>query len=133
MHDAARAPPTPQFTLMTSIRTAATAPARLSVLVGAALLGVVPSLSGCLIAPPPDHHGLRALESNRFLTGAWLGEWPSAKTSNIRAFQEQTDVRLDLVDIYLDWATPVENVSHAVEAVAATGAIAVLTWEVRSE
>ncbi len=113
---------------MIPCRTTASAPAR-SVVAALVLLQLVLALSGCFDAPKPDQHGRLALESGEFLLGAWLGEWPSSTTSNIPAFQEETGVRLDLVDIYLDWATPVDNVTHAIEAVAASGAVAVLTWE----
>lgn len=85
--------------------------------------------AGCLLTPFPDRHGLEALEEGRPLLGAWLGAWPGDKRPVLDAFEDETGVRLDLVDIYLDWYTPWSNVSHAVWHTHVHGALPILTWE----
>src|ERR1041385_582400 len=108
-------------------------PASLSAgLVGVVLL-VLPVLSGCLLLTQGnDRHGLQDLDEGRFLAGAWLGSWPSDDNPVIHDFQHETGVRLDLVDVYLDWDTPVQNVTHTLHHIARHGAIPVLTWEAQT-
>lgn len=93
---------------------------------------LVPALSGCAILPTFDRHGAEAMADGDVLVGAWLGEWPSDDNPAIDRFQEATGVRLDLVDVYLDWRTPFANVSHTARHIAEAGAVPILTWEAQT-
>ena len=100
----------------------------------AAALGLplllVPALSGCALIPTFDRHGAEALaRGDDVLLGAWLGSWPSDDNPAIDAFEAETGVRLDLVDVYLDWRTPFANVSHTLRHIANEGAVPIMTWE----
>lgn len=66
------------------------------------------------------------------MAGAWLGSWPTEGNPVIRQFEKDTGVRLDLVDVYLDWSTPYANVSHSVKHIAGHGALPILTWEAQT-
>ena len=66
------------------------------------------------------------------MAGAWLGSWPTEGNPVIKDFESQTGVRLDLVDVYLDWFTPYANVSHSVKHIASRGALPILTWEAQT-
>jgi endoglucanase len=79
-----------------------------------------------------DRHGLMALEDGRPMVGAWLGSWPTDGNPVIRQFEKETHSRLDLVDVYLDWSTPVANVTHTMSHIARHGALPVLTWEAQT-
>lgn len=98
----------------------------------AAALVLAPALSGCALIPTFDRHGAEALADGDVLVGAWLGTWPSDDNPAIDDFQARTGVRLDLVDVYLDWATPFANVSHTVRHIANEGAVPILTWEAQT-
>ena len=99
----------------------------------AALLLLVPALSGCALIPTLDRHGAQALEDgDDVLLGAWLGSWPGDDNPVLADFERETGVQLDLVDVYLDWRTPFANVSHAVHHIAGHGAVPVLTWEAQT-
>lgn len=63
------------------------------------------------------------------LFGAWLGLWPTADNQAIDGFEDATDTEVEIVDIYLDWSTPAENVSHSVRYVTEEDAVPHLTWE----
>lgn len=89
-------------------------------------------LSGCFLIPRLDRHGVQALEDGRPMAGAWLGSWPSDANPVIGDFEEQTDIRLDMVDVYLDWFTPVANVTHTLRNIGKTGALPILTWEAQT-
>jgi Glycosyl hydrolase family 26 len=94
---------------------------------------VLPTLlSGCFLIPRMDRHGLIALEEGRPMAGAWLGSWPTEGNPVISQFEDETGVRLDLVDVYLDWNTPYANVSHSVKHIARHGALPILTWEAQT-
>lgn len=99
--------------------------------VGIAVLLTV-TLSGCFLIPRMDRHGLIALEEGRPMAGAWLGSWPTEGNPVIKEFEKDTGVRLDLVDVYLDWFTPVANVTHSLRHIAGTGALPILTWEAQT-
>jgi mannan endo-1,4-beta-mannosidase len=77
----------------------------------------------------PDRHGAQALESERALVGASLGGWPTDSDPYIHDFEEQTGTKLDIVDVFLDWYTPYDNVSHTLSHIAGKGAIPQLSWE----
>jgi endoglucanase len=79
-----------------------------------------------------DRHGLIALEDGRPMVGAWLGSWPTDGNPVISGFEKETHVRLDLVDVYLDWSTPVANVTHTIQHIARHGALPILTWEAQT-
>src|SRR5688572_20773412 len=98
----------------------------------ATALVLAPALSGCALIPTFDRHGAEALEDGDVLVGAWLGTWPSDDNPAIDDFQSRTGVRLDLVDVYLDWRTPFANVSHTVRHIANEGAVPILTWEAQT-
>jgi endoglucanase len=98
----------------------------------AACLLLPAALSGCFLIPRMDRHGFIALEEGRPMAGAWLGSWPTNGNPVIRDFEKDTGVRLDLVDVYLDWSTPYANVSHSVKHIAAHGALPILTWEAQT-
>jgi mannan endo-1,4-beta-mannosidase len=94
---------------------------------------LVPALSGCAILPSLDRHGADALaDGDDVLLGAWLGSWPSDENPAIDRFEDETGVRLDLVDVYLDWRTPFANVSHTVRHISEAGAVPILTWEAQT-
>lgn len=93
-------------------------------------LVLMPALSGCALIPTFDRHGAEALaKGDDVLLGAWLGSWPSDDNPAIASFEQETGVRLDLVDVYLDWRTPFANVSHTLRHIAAHGAVPIVTWE----
>ena len=98
----------------------------------AACLVLPALLSGCFLIPRMDRHGFIALEEGRPMAGAWLGSWPTEGNPVIKQFEKQTGVRLDLVDVYLDWFTPYANVSHSVKHIASRGALPILTWEAQT-
>ena len=98
-------------------------------LVAGLSLALAPSLSGCALIPTFDRHGAEALDDGDLLVGAWLGSWPGDDNPVIDDFEDETGVRLDLVDVYLDWRTPFGDVAHAVRHIAGNGAVPVLTWE----
>jgi mannan endo-1,4-beta-mannosidase len=87
------------------------------------------SLPGCVLLPIPDRHGVRALEADQMLVGAWLGSWPSDTNPVVSQFRSETGIPLDLVDVYLDWNTPFANVSYSLSHIAAQGAVPIMTWE----
>jgi mannan endo-1,4-beta-mannosidase len=87
------------------------------------------TLSGCVLLPIPDRHGVRALEEDHFLLGAWLGEWPGDGNPEVKRFAKKVGFTPDLIDVYLDWYTGFSNVSHALDHIANQGALPVLTWE----
>jgi beta-mannanase len=90
-------------------------------------------LAGCSsILPRIDRHGSLALDSGRPMAGAWLGEWPTADNRAIERFERDAGIRLDLVDVYLDWFTPVANVTHTLETIGEHGALPILTWEAQT-
>lgn len=89
-------------------------------------------LSGCFLIPRLDRHGAQALEEGRPLAGAWLGTWPSDDNDAVERFERKTGVRLDLVDVYLDWFTPIDNVTHTLRHIGKQGALPVLTWEAQT-
>src|SRR5688572_9298355 len=80
-------------------------------------------LPGCFLIPRLDRHGVHALEEGGPRAGAWLGSWPSDDNAVIRDFERETGVRLDLVDVYLDWYTPVDNVTHTLGHIGRHGAL----------
>lgn len=102
-------------------------PAALAVALALPLL-----LPGCFLVPRLDRHGAMALEEGRPLAGAWLGTWPTDDNDAIRRFERETGVRLDLVDVYLDWFTPVDNVTHTLRHIGKHGALPILTWEAQT-
>lgn len=77
----------------------------------------------------PEQHGRKALDSGDPLVGAMLGTWPSEENQAIKNFESSTKARLDIVDIFVDWMTPFENVSHSLLHVADKGSLAMLSWE----
>jgi endoglucanase len=89
-------------------------------------------LAGCALIPRMDRHGLIALEKGRPMVGAWLGSWPTPGNPVIDKFEGETGARLDLVDVYLDWSTPVANVTYTLRNIAEHGALPVLTWEAQT-
>lgn len=89
-------------------------------------------LGGCALIPRMDRHGYIALQEGRPMAGAWLGSWPTEGNPVIKKFEAETGVRLDLVDVYLDWSTPYANVSHSVKHIAGKGALPILTWEAQT-
>jgi len=107
-------------------------PRRLLPIIAAALVLASTLLSGCALIPRMDRHGFIDLQKGRPLAGAWLGAWPGPGTPLIDRFESQTGVRLDLVDIYLDWSTPVANLTTAIRDVAGHGALPILTWEAQT-
>lgn len=66
------------------------------------------------------------------MAGAWLGTWPSDDNPVIQRFERDTDVRLDLIDVYIDWSTPVANVTHTLKHIGKHGALPILTWEAQT-
>ncbi|MES2155246.1 MAG: glycosyl hydrolase [bacterium] len=107
-----------------------TAHARLPIAVVAAIqVALAIASSGCVLWRLPDHHGWEALDSGEVVVGAWLGSWPADGNPAIDQFQDKAGVRLDVVDVYLDWNTPFANVSHTLHHIASRGAVPVLTWE----
>jgi glycosyl hydrolase family 26 len=72
------------------------------------------------------------MEEGRPMAGAWLGSWPTDGNPAIKQFEGETGVRLDLVDIYLDWFTPVRNITHSIRHIASHGAMPILTWEAQT-
>jgi len=93
----------------------------------------MPALAGCALIPTLDRHGAAALEDeDSVLLGAWLGSWPGDDNPVLAQFEQDTGVRLDLVDVYLDWRTPFANVSHALHHIARHGAVPILTWEAQT-
>lgn len=103
---------------------------RLVLFVVAVAALLLPALSGCILLP--DRHGALALQSNHVLVGAWLGSWPTDTNPAISQFEKRADVRLDLVDVYLDWFTPVANVSHTLHHIASRGSVAIMSWEAQT-
>jgi hypothetical protein len=109
---------------------------------GLVSLLVLPVLAGCLQLGFPDRHGEQVLEQatlqagggsgggagRDILLGAWLGSWPADNNPVIARFKDTTGVSLDLVDVYLDWQTPVANVTHTLHHIASKGAVPMLTW-----
>ncbi|MBI2077654.1 MAG: hypothetical protein HYT80_04675 [Euryarchaeota archaeon] len=78
----------------------------------------------------PPRQGLEALQDDdAILVGAWLGDWPTDDRPLVDDFQTRHDVDLDLVDVFIDFYTPFQNVSHTVHHIAARGAIPILSWE----
>lgn len=63
------------------------------------------------------------------LFGAWLGAWPTEENDRIDGFEEEVGTELEIVDIYLDWRTPFENVTYSIQHVTHKGAIPHLSWE----
>lgn len=107
-----------------------------SVIVGAVLkLIVVVAIVGAVVGlifyggVSPDQHGIKNLRDNKPVIGAWLGEWPSDENHAVENFEQQVGVRVDIVDVFLDWYTPAHNVSHTIKHIAAQGSVAMLTWE----
>lgn len=96
---------------------------------GAWALALLVATPGCLLIPRIDRHGMEALEAGHTMVGAWLGVWPTDRVPAVGDFERQTGVRPDLVDVYLDWFTPFDNVSHTVRHIQSKGAIPILTWE----
>lgn len=97
------------------------------------LVFIAYDLSGCSILPAlmpiNDHHGPQAVRDGDVLLGAWLGSWPSDGNPAIARFEEKTGIKPDLIDVYMDWQTPVANVTHTMRNISGHGAVAVLTWE----
>jgi hypothetical protein len=106
------------------------APVRPALLAACLLLPAL--LGGCALIPRMDRHGFIALEEGRPMAGAWLGSWPTEGNPVIAQFEDETGIRLDLVDVYLDWSTPYANVSHSVRHIAQHGALPILTWEAQT-
>lgn len=97
----------------------------------AAILTLLILMGSLLIrgALGPERHGRQTLESGGPLVGAWLGSWPGDDNPVIEDFETATRARLDIVDVFLDWSTPFENVSHAVQHIASKGSVPMLSWE----
>lgn len=76
-----------------------------------------------------ERHGLEALEGEELMVGAWLGDWPTDSRPLIDEFEDEYGVKLDLVDVFIDYYTPFANVSHTIEHIAARGALPMLSWE----
>jgi hypothetical protein len=89
-------------------------------------------LPGCFLIPRMDRHGFIALEEGRPVVGAWLGSWPTDGNPVVKRFEKETGVRLHLVDVYLDWSTPVANVTHTIQHIARQGALPILSWEAQA-
>jgi len=77
----------------------------------------------------PDRHGVQNLEEERPLVGASLGDWPTDSKPLIQDFEDKIGTKVDIVDVFLDWYTPFDNVSHTVGHIAGHGALAQLSWE----
>ena len=60
---------------------------------------------------PPDRHALQDLQENKFLLGAWLGSWPGGDNRALERFERRTGAQLDLVDVFVDWYTPMSNLT----------------------
>lgn len=90
------------------------------------------ALSGCILLPYQDRHAVLALQGGGVMVGAWLGDWPSDEKDLIDDFEGMVGKPLDIVDVYLDWFTPYENVSHTQRLIAREGSIAMLTWEAQT-
>jgi endoglucanase len=73
-----------------------------------------------------------AMADGKPLAGAWLGTWPADSNPVDVQFEKETGIRLDLVDVYLDWSTPVANVTHTLHHISARGAVPILTWEAQT-
>jgi hypothetical protein len=78
---------------------------------------------------PAQPTALAVIEKDQLLVGAWLGDWPGGDNELLTDFEERTDARLDLIDIFVDWYTPIQNVSSTIEYVHDQGRIPVITWE----
>lgn len=106
-----------------------------AVLVGAVLMsahGPDISYAGDPVfrSPPGPSKAAQALDrGDTVLFGAWLGAWPTAENDTIRAFEDATGTDVEIVDIYLDWWTPVQNVTHSIGYVTEQDAVPHLTWE----
>lgn len=81
---------------------------------------------------PAGPRGVAALDAGHPVVGAWLGGWPSAQNGAIEEFEEDTGQRLDIVDVYLDWFTPVANVTSTLHHIFDAGATPSLTWEAQT-
>lgn len=99
---------------------------KLATVVAIISLGSYALFSG---SPRSDRHAMEALDHNQILIGASLSEWPSDANDAIARFERQADLRLDVVDLFLDWYTPWRNVSHTVDHIVQHGAIPQLSWE----
>lgn len=115
--------------------TALMAALAISALLGAILLSAhgppIPGGTGTPFQGPPEpSEAAQALDRGEtVLFGAWLGMWPTADNDGIAAFEGETGTEVEIVDIYLDWRTPAENVTHSIRYVTAQGAVPHLTWE----
>lgn len=76
-----------------------------------------------------ERQGAHALENDEMLVGAWLGDWPTDDRQLLDDFEDEYDVKLDLVDVFIDYYTPVENVSHTIDHIASRGALPMISWE----
>lgn len=61
--------------------------------------------------------------------GAWLESWPTDETPLIDAYERKVGAKLDLTDVFVDWYTPVRNVTHTLTHVSERGTMPILTWE----
>lgn len=78
---------------------------------------------------PQPPTALEVIEKDQLLVGAWLGDWPGGDNTMLPEFERKTGARLDLVDIFVDWYTPIANVSSTIEYVHSQGRIPMITWE----
>lgn len=78
---------------------------------------------------PQPPTALEVIEQDQLLIGAWLGDWPGGDNTMLPEFERKTGARLDLVDIFVDWYTPIANVSSTIEYVHSQGRIPMITWE----
>lgn len=73
--------------------------------------------------------GADVLDSGHRLFGVRMAEWPSERNDEISGFESLTGSRADLVDITLNWNTPWQNASGAVEHTIERGSLPILTWD----
>lgn len=61
-------------------------------------------------------------------TGAWLGVWPGDENRAIANFNEETESRLDVVNVLVSWNTSFSSVRPALTDIASAGARPMITW-----
>lgn len=81
---------------------------------------------------PAAPRGIEVLDDGQPIIGAWVGGWPNAQNGAIAEFEENVGQPLDVVDVYLDWFTPVANVTSTMEHIIDAGATPSLTWEAQT-